>query len=416
MTHRRVYFAAAALALALAPAACDNDELFTPLVPTYAGAAMFQRYVSFGNSITAGFQSFGLNDSVQQRAYPVLMARAMQTAFNYPALTNPGCPPPITFIFSDPPTRVGGLPETSCALRTPNLLRHINNVAFPGADILEVLNSDYGAPQPPASATDVYKLFLLGGKSELQRAREVEPTFVTVWIGNNDALSAILDTSVNAGTVFTDTMTFRTRFTAFMDSVDSFATIQGGLLVGVAQVAAAPYVTQGRAYFAAQTSIPNFTVLANCLDSLVIGPGDTARVGVPFHFGAPLVAQAAGGTPTTLDCSDPHVISVPETVNLFSAVVRYNATIAQAATARGWAYVDPNPVLRAFAADTNLLRPFPHFPPDPAAPDSISINAPFGSALSRDGVHPSTSTQRLIAQVLRDSINARYTAAIPAIP
>src|SRR5437763_9510998 len=32
----------------------------------------------------------------------------------------------------------------------------------------------------------------------------------------------------------------------------------------------------------------------------------------PFHFGAPLVAQAAGGTPTTFDCSDTHVISVPE--------------------------------------------------------------------------------------------------------
>jgi len=36
--------------------------------------------------------------------------------------------------------------------------------------------------------------------------------------------------------------------------------------------------------------------------------------------------------------------------------------------------------------------------------------------VSRDGVHPSTSTQRLVAQVLRDSINAHYNAAIPPIP
>jgi hypothetical protein len=143
----------------------------------------------------------------------------------------------------------------------------------------------------------------------------------------------------------------------------------------------------------------------------VIQPGDTARVLVPFHFGAPLVERAAGGTPTTLDCSDTHVISVLEVVNLLGTVVQYNATIAQAATARGWAYVDPNPALRALAGVPGAIRPFPAFPPDTNA-----TAAPFGTAVSRDGVHPSTSTQRLVAQVLRDSINAHYNAAIPPIP
>ena len=34
---------------------------------------MFRRYVSLGNSITAGFQSAGINDSTQQRSYAVLL-------------------------------------------------------------------------------------------------------------------------------------------------------------------------------------------------------------------------------------------------------------------------------------------------------------------------------------------------------
>src|SRR2546422_1940998 len=179
------------------------------------------------------------------------------------------------------------------------------------------------------------------------------------------------------------------------------------LLIGVVQITGAPYSSQGRAYFAAQASIPTLTVLPNCLDSLVIQPGDTARVLVPFHFGAPLVAQAAGGTPTTLDCSDTHVISVPEVVNLLGTVVQYNATIAQAATARGWAYVDPNPVLRALAGVPGAILPFPAFPPDPNA-----TAAPFGTAVSRDGVHPSTSTQRLLAQMLRDSRSEEHTSEL----
>src|SRR5256714_11158281 len=228
---------------------------------------MFARYVSFGNSITAGFQSFGLSDSLQRLAYPVLLARAMGTAFYYPTLNNPGCPPPITVIFASPPTRLGGASDTSCALRRVPPPPYLNNVAFPGADVLVLLNSNYGQPQPPAAATDAYKLFLLGGRTELQRAREVLPTFVSVWIGDNDVLGGILDTSANAGSAadVTPPATVTTRFNAFMDSLDSFGTIPGGLLIRVVQITGAPYSSQGRAYFAAQASIPTLTVLPNCL-------------------------------------------------------------------------------------------------------------------------------------------------------
>jgi hypothetical protein len=158
------------------------------------------------------------------------------------------------------------------------------------------------------------------------------------------------------------------------------------------------------------------TVLPNCLAFQPLSATDTAFVEVPFHYGAPIVAKAAAGVPDTLDCNNPHVISVPETVNMISTVVQYNTTIQAAATARKWLFLDPNVLLRSLAADTNKVRPFPHFPPNPAAPDSISVNAPFGNALSRDGIHPSTSTQKLVAQTLQQAINAFYKSAILAIP
>ena len=55
------------------------------------------------------------------------------------------------------------------------------------------------------------------------------------------------------------------------------------------------------------------------------------------------------------------------------------------------------------------VRPFP------AIPQPCSAN-PFGTAFSCDGVHPSASTHRLIAQKLRLAINAAYTTSIPPIP
>src|SRR2546421_10154013 len=103
MTFRRVSLLARVGLTLAAAAACHQDDLFTPAPPAYAGGAMFARYVSFGNSITAGIQSGGLSDSLQGPAYPVLLARVMGTQFYYPTLNNPGRPPPLPLRFTVPP-------------------------------------------------------------------------------------------------------------------------------------------------------------------------------------------------------------------------------------------------------------------------------------------------------------------------
>ncbi len=70
-------------------AGCVDDETLT--TPRRAGGDLFARYVSIGNSITAGFQSGGINDSTQLRAYPVLLAQQAGAGFEAPLLTRPGC-------------------------------------------------------------------------------------------------------------------------------------------------------------------------------------------------------------------------------------------------------------------------------------------------------------------------------------
>ena len=68
MTRTTSLGAALVLGVLLGATACNNDELirpaqFVPIDP------LFERYVSMGNSITAGFQSAGINDSTQGQAY-----------------------------------------------------------------------------------------------------------------------------------------------------------------------------------------------------------------------------------------------------------------------------------------------------------------------------------------------------------
>jgi hypothetical protein len=344
----------------------------------------------------------------------VLLARAMNTPFLVPYMNRPGCPGPLTNVFTQ--ARVGGGGSTFCALRKAQSFPppFLSNIAVPGAEVLEAMN--YLDPGIIPSPTDVYRTFLLGGYTQIQAARRARPTFVSVWLGNNDVLGAVLDPP-NAGNpaLVTPPATFTTRLNSFLDSLDDAGPIQGGVLIGVVQAILAPYVSQGRAYFAAAASIPTLTVLPNCL-AFQTGfggtpPLDTVWVSVPFHYGAPLVAAAAAGTPTTLDCSVPQVISTAEALNMVSSVAQYNAAIQAAANARGWAYVDPNPLLAALIPVAGAIRPFPAFPPNPAA-----TTAPFGTALSHDGLHPSSSTQRLVAQALQAAINAKYGTTIPAVP
>src|SRR5207253_7588458 len=157
MTHRRVILAAG-ISVALAATACHEDDLFSPAVPQYTGGAMFQRYVSMGNSITAGFQSAGINDSTQRQSYAVLVAAAMGgDPFYYPSLNAPGCPPPFTNIFTQ--ARVGGAGSTgaTCLLRSPNIPPYVSNVAVPSAETVDML---VNGPPPAANSNPLTLLFL----------------------------------------------------------------------------------------------------------------------------------------------------------------------------------------------------------------------------------------------------------------
>ena len=144
------------------------------------------------------------------------------------------------------------------------------------------------------------------------------------------------------------------------------------------------------------------TVTANC------APPRGDSVLVPFPFGAALVGAAAAGGSTTLDCTEIQTVQPAELVNLVSTVTAYNSYIASQATARGWTYYNPNTALDSLRTVATAVRPFP------LIGQPCSAN-PFGTAFSCDAVHPSAATHKLIANKLRQAINAAYGTAIPAI-
>ena len=440
--------------------ACDAGEL----MPPEAVDGMFMRYVSIGNSIAAGFQSLGISETTQLESYPALLAERMgltvgghNAEFNIPLMLAPGCPPPYINIFTR--DRGPGLSDSTCVLRKTPVATYLSNVAVPGAAVLDAITNLEASSNPNGLTT-----LFLGGRTQLEAAADVEPTFVTVWMGGNDALGAIT-TIGDAGNPshVTDPTVFASQYSSMMDTLDAMTSIEGGVLLGVVQVGLAPYLTQGRVWagfelqfdamvhaeldaaFQALTggaSLPFtaniFDVNVNCpLDFQAIpGTSDTAWASVPFHYGAPIFGSAgvrasdpavvdsifnvALGNPAytlpvpdSIDCSHQDAVTSTEMLNLMSSISAFNAAIEQEAADRDtWIYVDPNVLLGQLAADTTAIRPFPAFPGTVADP-SITLNSPFGTALSLDGFHPSSSSHVLVANALVAAINAAFGTSIP---
>jgi hypothetical protein len=408
----RIRTFAASLALGFAAlAGCRSGEtLDSPAVVDPS----FVRYVAMGNSITAGFQSVGINDSTQQRSYANLLAMAMGTSFTYPSLNMPGCPAP--FVNNVTQQRVGGAAATDCAYRaTPPLT--LNNVGVPGNAVGTLISNFGGLP----SVYDPLKTIFLGGYTELQMMQKAQPTIVTLWIGNNDVLGALTDL-VNVGD--SNQITPVAKFDAQYDSVATEVAATGAkvVLVSVGNVTDIPYASPAAIYYCLKNggcpaplppqnptlaAIPTFTVNVNC------APPGGLQILVPWPIGLGKVQAAVGGTPSSIDCSVAAEVVSPEEIGaMITAVTAYNAHIQSVAAANNWAYWDVNTVLDAARAN-GTIPVFPDVSGAFAAPPTSIL---FGPLFSLDGVHPSSLAHEVVADSLAATINTFYFAGQPLLP
>lgn len=405
-----------ALGLVGLTAGCfSNEKLNSPSAPT--GGTLFSRVVFMGNSITAGFQSAGINDSTQRQSYAFLVAQAAGAPYYYASLMGRGCPAP--FDVNTTQHRVGNGGPADCDLRSPAPLPWLSNVAVPGARAVETFDNF----ATPVSASNALTTFILGGRTQAQAMRAANPTLVSVWIGANDVLAS-LTSGANPGTplAVTPTSVFDAQYDSLATQLDS--TGAKVVLIGVPDVTNIPYASFGATYWclknapacgpafgASSPFPPTFAVDISCAPSAAVPIEAGDSILVPWTVGVPLIGAAALGASDTLDCSvDTKVVTPSEFANLRAAVAAFNAKISATATAHGWAYFDPNPTLAALKADPTKVAPFPSLPGTTGNPGP---NVLFGSMFTLDGVHPSAAAHKIIADSLLSTINANFGTSVP---
>lgn len=177
----------------------ESTEVYT------SGTADFSTFVSVGNSLTAGYSDGALFIEGQENSFPNILSQQFALAgggeFTQPytndnlgGLLLAGQQIADTRLYlsfatgSPSPTLTSGTPTTEV---TNILAGPFNNMGVPGAKSFHLLASGYGNVQGVAigSANPYYaRMATSSGASVIEDAVSLDPSFFSLWIGNNDIL------------------------------------------------------------------------------------------------------------------------------------------------------------------------------------------------------------------------------------
>ena len=394
MDRIRRSFLAAGIALAVAPA------LAAPAAAQNTGSADFTKYVSLGDSLTAAFASSGLHIDSQIISYPQIIysrATGRLQGFQQPLVTDPGIPSVLVLRSLSPlliaPKGGFGLPINF------ELARPYDNLAVPGAEVDDLLNTTSGGLHDLVLRNPAF-----GNTTQLQQALALEPTFVSLWIGNNDALAAAVSGVVIDDVTLTSLASFSAGYRAIVAALQAGG-VTGMALATIPDVTSIPFVS----------TVPPVVIDPSTGEPVLVGGAPVFLIGPDGPLGpadsvllsatAELaqgrgIPAALGGTGQPL--SDNVVLSAAEKAVIGARVRAFNGVIAEVAAGASAALV---PMDQAFA---RIARDGLDF-------GGVRFTTDFltGGLFSFDGVHPLPLGYAIAANEFLRAINRQYQADVP---
>lgn len=262
------------LLVALTFVACNNDDEAvvdqnsSDGLPLTAGSADFSKYVSLGNSLCAGYSDSALFKTGQEGSYPNILSQQFALVgggeFKIPYMNDDigglllggtQIQGHRLYFNGSGPVAVTGTTTTDI---TNVLTGPFNNMGVPGAKSYHLLASGYGniAGVVSGQANPYFVRFASSpGTSVIADAVAQNPTFFSLWIGNNDVLGYA--TSGGTGVNQTGNLNPATYGANDITDPNVFANVYATLLTQLTAngakgvVANIPYVT----------SVPFFTTV-----------------------------------------------------------------------------------------------------------------------------------------------------------
>jgi len=428
----------ALISLLLINACSDENNLIAPVKNPVQGNVNLTRLVTIGNSITSGYQSGSLFQSAQNYSFGNLIAMQVGASYQQPLVADPGTKGRMEIISLSPlvikyNTNSGSPVNTNYSLP-------YNNLGIPGAvvyDILNATNSNTCASGKAGVPNPMFDLVLRGAGTQFQQAKALNPTYITLWIGNNDVLGYATSGGVSPSAP-TPSAVFAALYSQLADSIASL-----GVKVAVAnipEVTAIPFFNTVGPQLAVSfpwtaKNVHNVyyqkhgeSVGTGTADSLSLLKGTvlltlkaasyTSDFGLPSgrfyrENNYPAIPSGVDTTkPFGLHPQNPIpdalILDENEMITAKNSTRDFNSAISQIALAKQFILVDMNTEFNKLRANDftggTLI-------------DGIKFKTSFitGGLFSLDGVHPTNQGQGFIANLFIKAINSAYNATIPVI-
>jgi hypothetical protein len=440
-------------------AACERkiDE-FAPS----ANGLDFSKFVSVGNSMTAGYADGALYTSGQVNSIPNIMADQFKLVgggnFIQPliateegvGITQTSAGPYFTTKMALKVTsgkNCDGSPDGNYSLK-PGLLNPAadqatlagqllsrptdpgpyNNMGVPGATVQTLFYPGYGS----ALGNPYFARFASNPMATvIGDAAAQQPTFFYLWIGNNDVLgSALAGTDMYATPVDTFAKYYNIAVGALLASGKS----PKGVLANIPDVTSIPFFNtiskslpyNGVVLNATQAAGLNtlygmyghpeivwhegqnpFVITTTTGEWVQMQAGDQFLLTLPTDSlkcrGMGIADQTVGPIPKPYPIPGKYVLQKGEIENLTSRVNAYNQIIKAAADANNLAYVNMNSNMKYF--EPGLVF------------DGIKLNLSFvtGGLFSTDGIHLCPRGNAIAANYFIQAINLKYSSNIPQV-
>ncbi len=234
---------------------CNDDDVSDVVVQP--GGADFSKYVALGNSLTSGYMDDALYISGQQNSYPAILAEQMKRAgggdFKIPLMADelggiPSILKPNKLVLavvngSLAPVTASGTGTTTLA----NIYSQgpYQNMGIPGAKSYHLVAPGYGNPAGlitnPVTANPYFVRFASSATTTvLADGVAQNPTFFSLWIGNNDVLGYATSGGDGSDPI-TPTGTFQAAYTTLIQGLT--ANGAKGIVANIPDVTSIPYFT-----------------------------------------------------------------------------------------------------------------------------------------------------------------------------
>lgn len=345
-------------------------------------------YVSLGDSLAAGFSNGALVESHQRVSVPALIARqARVDGFEQPLVGEPGIPAELALVSLVPVPTIAPKSAEQGAPLNPSLPRPYNNLAVPSATVQDALATQAGG---------YHDLVLRGQGSQVALAMSLAPTFVTLWLGNNDVLGAVVRGSAVDGVTLTPVASFKSAYEQLAASIK--ATGASVVAANLPDVTKVPFATTLRPVVT--DPLTGAPVLVNGQTVPLIGSTGPLPTGSLVTLAASTYLAEGIGVPTAqggtgLPLPDEVVLDPAETAAIRDRVNALNQVIRDVCQASGFAVLDVHALMQELATRGREVG-------------GVTLTTAFltGGVFSYDGVHLTDLGYALMANEWIAIINA----------